>query len=190
MLTRRLVLALSLGSALLGACKEGDDPDNTTDSSSDGSSGAATEGATDSTGEATAGPGCDQSDCSAMCAEWHDEPCHTPYLGKCEADECVCEAQADDCEVPQFPPVACGEAMCDEGQICVQPGLDCDYSTDPPEFFTPPPRCEDVPAACEAKLDFELSFCLGGEFCGPSVVGDPEYADGQLSCPPEAADCF
>ncbi len=194
MLARRL-LSLVLLPALLAACPEKDEPD-TSGGDSSGSSGTvttsdpttgATTGDDDSTGQATAA-GCVQSDCSAMCAGWHDEPCHTPYLGSCVDDECVCEAQPSDCEMP--PPVECGMETCAEGQICVQPGLNCDYGQDPPEFFTPPPKCADVPAQCDGKLDAELQDCLGKEYCPEGPFDTPSYMDGQLTCPTVAADCF
>ncbi len=173
------LFALVFLPALLGACKPSAEPDDPTEISS--SSG-------DDTGPTTTAAGCDPDACSAMCADNHDEPCHTPYAGSCEDDLCVCEKQPDDCAEPM---VECGEVTCSAGQICVQPGLACDHDMDPPEFFTPPPLCADPPSACVEGSDGEEAACLGAEFCeGDGLSGEPTYADGQLTCPPAALDCF
>jgi hypothetical protein len=194
MQTQRL-LALVLLSALFGACKQTDDPNDSaaTETSTDSSTGATdpTTSATasdDSTGATSTGAGCDATACSEMCAGNHDEPCHTPYAGVCQDDECVCEKQPDDCVVLM---VECGEVTCAQGQICVQPGEDCDYNMDPPQFFTPPPFCADPPPECVEGSDGEEGSCLGVKFCeGDGIGGAATYADGQLTCPPRALDCF
>lgn len=193
---RHLLLLLP---ALLCACPEKDEPDDTT----------ATTGATETSGPDTTGPttgatdptgttateatteatGCVQADCSEMCAKNHDEPCHTPYAGTCMAGECVCEAQPDDC-VPPLDEVECGMVTCTENQFCLQPGEDCDYNSDPPEFFTPAPKCEDVPSNCQDMSDAELVGCLGTEFCPTHNSDFTSFMAGKLECPSEAPDCF
>lgn len=187
------LLRLALLPALLGACQDNGEP-NVTDAAS---TGAATEATTDPTGGAedttdadtTTASACVVSECEALCAESHDAPCDTPYAGSCEDDLCVCEKQPDDCVV--FPPVACGMEMCVEGQICVQPGEDCDYNSDPPKFFTPPPTCGDVPSTCEDKTGQALADCLDAEYCPDDIGGLPtEYKDGKLTCSTQALDCF
>ena len=188
----RVQRALVLLFVVCGACQEKGGPDDATET---GATEGVTEPTTEPTGGATepttdTGPaGCVPDACAEMCAGNHDEPCHTPYAGSCEADECVCEKQPDDCEPPP-PPVECGDGTCDAGQICVQPGLDCDYGKDPPEFYTPAPACADVPPACGANSDGEQLDCLGAEFCPTHDSGLTEYADGKLTCPAEALDCF
>lgn len=182
---------LVLLSVLLGACQEKGGPDDATQT---GSTGGATEPTTEPTGGATeptsdtGAAGCVPAECEAMCAEIRDEPCNTPHSGSCEADECVCE-QPEPCDPPP-PPVECGDGICADGQICVQPGLACDYGKDPPEFYMPAPACADVPPACGDNSDGEVLDCLGAEFCPTHDSGLTEYANGLLTCPAEALDCF
>lgn len=181
MTDRRLIITIFLGSTLLAACKETDEPTDTNESSS---TDAATEPTTNST-ETTSGAS--ETTTGAATELTSGDTMETSgATGETTEPGCTPE----ECGVEKFPPVMCNEVMCVMGQICVQPGEDCDYEKDPPEYFTPPPGCQDVPAECVAKDWDELASCLGGELCGPSIVGDPEYFAGKLDCPAVAADCF
>jgi hypothetical protein len=88
-------------------------------------------------------------------------------------------------------PVMCDGVECAPGEICVAPGVTCDYgpcSEDPPgeaEFVTPSRFCSEVPRACEADDE----TCLAGELCTDSI-DIPPLMDGVLLCPAEAKDCF
>lgn len=90
-----------------------------------------------------------------------------------------------------FPPVECGGDTCLEGQLCVQDGLDCDYSEMPPEWVMPPPFCADVPDPCPEAGPNELEDCLGEVFCTnyDASLG-ALFNEGALACPPVALDCF
>ena len=86
--------------------------------------------------------------------------------------------------------VACGDATCTGGQVCVISGVDCDYGPCEEgmeaEWVSPPPRCEALPADCDLDDPYaclELEYCSGGGEFG-------SFADGTLECGPVALDCF
>lgn len=81
-------------------------------------------------------------------------------------------------------PVVCDAVTCEAGELCVVPGIDCDYSKMPPEWTSDPKFCAAVPDGCAA----DDAACLAGKLC---TVSDPAHVEmGTLHCPPKALDCF
>lgn len=93
---------------------------------------------------------------------------------------------------PVFPPVDCGDVTCSEGQLCVNPGDDCDYNMMPPAYVPQPSACKDVPPACAQMQDADArAQCLGEMLCPFFDFGGPSnLKDGLLSCPAQSPDCF
>ena len=86
--------------------------------------------------------------------------------------------------------VACGEATCGEGEICLQRGQTCDYSPcnegGMAQWVTPDPTCEAVPESC----DPDDTSCLTNVLCEDPGAGPSGLEDGLLSCWPAAHGCF
>ncbi|MCA9658453.1 MAG: hypothetical protein KC486_08915 [Myxococcales bacterium] len=91
-----------------------------------------------------------------------------------------------------FPPVECGDITCEEGQLCLQPGVKCNTNTEPPEWYTPPPSCVAVPPACADATAQTAAGCLGDELCTESsdIGGPASYEAGKVGCGPVELDCF
>jgi hypothetical protein len=90
-----------------------------------------------------------------------------------------------------FPPVACGDVMCVEGEVCVMPAEQCDYDQDPPMWVQDPSVCAAVPTDCYGLTEQALNECLDGALCtGGEEFSYATLVDGVLDCPANGADCF
>lgn len=91
-------------------------------------------------------------------------------------------------EIP-WSDVPCGEVMCSGTDVCVQPGVDCDYSPCrmdmEAEWIESPPECQPFPAACDPA---NPGSCLQVEYCGLSEFFS--FENGLLECSPIALDCY
>lgn len=162
----RLLRSLLLGAAMLPACT-GDDTSSVsaTTTSIDTTSASSTGTASDSSSSSSASSGVDTDTDTDTSSSSSGGPL-------------------------DFPPVACGDNTCPEGRVCVQGGEDCDYSEMPPEWFTPPPVCADVPDPCSSVGEDEVEACLAEALCPTFDAESAQFVDGKLACPPVAMDCF
>jgi hypothetical protein len=89
-----------------------------------------------------------------------------------------------------FPPVACGDLSCVEGQLCVMPSETCDYDQNPPMWVQDPSVCLDVPPSCYGLADDALLTCLTEGMCESGEELNAVLVEGVLDCPANGADCF
>lgn len=92
---------------------------------------------------------------------------------------------------PEIPwsDVPCGEGNCVGSEICVTPGVDCDYSPcnkgGEAEWINHPPQCMPFPEHCDPG---NPEACVGLEYCVQPEFFD--FVDGALECAPVALDCY
>ena len=96
----------------------------------------------------------------------------------------------DDGQAPTWSDVPCGDTTCTGTQICVQPGLNCDFGPCmegmQAQWVSDPAYCAPYPEQCSTD-DPE---CPGGEYCTGSDSLGNSFDNGQLECGPIALDCF
>jgi len=92
--------------------------------------------------------------------------------------------------VPPWSDVPCGDVTCSGPEVCVVPGLDCNYGPCrqdmEAEWIMGPPECQPLPDDCDPS---DPKNCLEAEYCGPgSEFGS--FQDGVMECGPIALDCY
>lgn len=103
------------------------------------------------------------------------------------------ESDSSDSATTSQEPVMCGDVECEAGQACVQLGDRCDPDMMPPDFVTPPPTCETIPAECDGMEGNELRNCLESQLCTNSdsvCASGAEYSNNLLMCNDPDCDCF
>ncbi|MCA9683815.1 MAG: hypothetical protein KC457_16565 [Myxococcales bacterium] len=85
--------------------------------------------------------------------------------------------------------VPCGDDICVDGDICVQPGVDCDYTPCEQdmeaEWIHYEPFCAPFPEECPLE---DPRYCLELAYCVLPRFG--EFVDGLLECDNVALDCY
>lgn len=86
--------------------------------------------------------------------------------------------------------VQCDATVCGDGELCVWPPSQCDYSETAGMIVREDRACMLFPVACDGMADDALVECLRAEFCSASASPSPSYEMGVLDCPPAWLDCF